>query len=86
MKKEIKTPKTKAKKVTKLVIDYKGLYESMKTLTDNLSEELNYKADLAFDRGAVIDKLNEKVTETRSELIFWAIGTFILGVAVGLIF
>lgn len=87
MKKEIKkVTKKVAKKVTKVVVNYKELYESMKVFADNLSTELERKSDLSFERGAIIDELNERLEDAGLNAFLWSLAFFLIGLGVGLCF
>ena len=77
------TKVTKVTKDTKVVMDYKGMYESMKVLADNLADELTYKSDLAFDRFAKIQKLEDKLETFVYYSILTGLVTLVIGIAVG---
>jgi hypothetical protein len=87
MKTKTKTPKV-TKEVTKVKMDYKGMYESMKTLADNLSEELNCKSEHAFDlRGEIYDledTIEDMKVDSAANTIIWSVATFIVGILLGL--
>ena len=76
--------KTPTKKVTKVVLDYKSMFESMKALADNLTNDLQYKSDLAFERFAKIQKLEEQAETNIDKTVMWSVLTFVTGLILGL--
>lgn len=70
MKKIIKTKaKAKAKVLPKTVkLDYKEMYNSLKTFSDNLKEEFDYEQNLRIKCGEIIDDLYDEISDLKKEI------------------
>lgn len=81
-----KITKKSVKKVTKVVHDYKQMYGSLRTLADNLKEELDYETDLRINRGVMIDLLQGKLDKAETVTFVVSLVCLFIGIAIGVYF